>query len=243
VSYRRAWSSKQGGRGIDGNEHPVGQASAGNGWVRAAVAGSIAFLVALGALALVVREPAVAGFDAWVTELVHSSATPASDAVMPGVTALGSGLVLTTVAAVVSAVLAVRGHRAEAAFVAVVTVATFLVNDVLKRLVGRPRPDLDWAELLADPSFPSGHAQNAFVVWVALALVLWALRGRAIGLPALVGALGLAAAVGLSRVSLGVHHLTDVIGAFLAGAAVVLLGAAVVRLMSSRPSSSHAGRR
>jgi undecaprenyl-diphosphatase len=197
----------------------------------------------MGVLALVVREPAVVDFDLRVTELVRGSASPAIEAVMRGVTAFGSGLVLTSVAALGVAVLVVRGHRTQAALVAVVTVATFLVNDVLKRLVGRPRPDLDWAEPLADPSFPSGHAQNAFVVWVALALVLWALRGRAVGLPVLVGALALVATVGLSRVHLGVHHLTDVVGAFLAGAAVLLLGAAVVGTVGRQRSLQEGDRR
>ena len=114
----------------------------------------------------------------------------------------------------------------------VVFAVSILANHLLKALVGSPRPyDLDVA--LSTESarrtggghgFPSGHTQNAATFWLAFAfrygwLWLWGL------------ALLLVAAVGLSRMVLGVHMPVDVAGGFAFGAIFAwLAGASKVRL-------------
>ncbi len=87
---------------------------------------------------------------------------------------------------------------------------------ILKRAVARPRPCDPWGRSLAlvelpDPfSFPSGHSAAGFAVALPVALT-WPL--------AVPLALGLAALIAASRVTLRVHHLSDVVAGALLGAA------------------------
>lgn len=127
------------------------------------------------------------------------------------------------------AVLASHDADKCAAFLAAAIAAAsgILLFTVLKRAVGRRRPcALEphcWATLLpADQfSFPSGHAITAFAVAVPLSLFYPAAA------PVL---LAVAATVGVSRIMLGMHFLTDVI----AGAAIgSLLGAVAYHVVVS----------
>jgi undecaprenyl-diphosphatase len=97
----------------------------------------------------------------------------------------------------------------------------------MKLFFQRPRQQLEWATVLPDYSFPSGHTLNAFVFYIAIALILWSVFGRRVGTTALVIALLLGIGVGISRIYLGYHYLTDVVGGILAGIAwLLILGAA-----------------
>ncbi|MFB6438822.1 phosphatase PAP2 family protein [Streptomyces sp. NPDC056411] len=116
-----------------------------------------------------------------------------------------------------------RGARPLAAWVAATALAGAAVQQTLKALVGRERPvwpdPVDSAHYAA---FPSGHAMSALV---AGALLLWLLhlygvRARwrwAAGVLAVVSVLG----TGFTRVYLGVHWLSDVVGGWLLGGALV----------------------
>jgi membrane-associated phospholipid phosphatase len=64
---------------------------------------------------------------------------------------------------------------------------------------------------------------------VALAVVLWSVRGRRTGLASLTIALTLTLLIGVSRIYLGYHYLTDVVGGLLAGTVWLLIVAAAFR--------------
>jgi undecaprenyl-diphosphatase len=138
--------------------------------------------------------------------------------IIEAVTWLGSGGVLWALIGMAVATLAIR-RRWRLAFYLLVTGAGELTLDpVLKALVGRLRP------VVAQPiaygkgdSFPSGHALGSIVCYGALFLVfLPATRGtwrRAFTAVIAV----LIAAIGVSRLLLGVHYLSDVLGAWALG--------------------------
>ena len=79
-----------------------------------------------------------------------------------------------------------------------------------------------------DPAFPSGHAMISFVVYGSLAIVAWHLGGRRAGLLAVAAATLLLIAIGASRIYLGVHWLTDVVGGYIAAATWLVALAALI---------------
>ncbi len=114
-----------------------------------------------------------------------------------------------------------RARRRAVAGLAVAGVSSYLVNAFVKRLVRRERPARRAAHAASrrlpvrtptSPSFPSGHTLAATCTAVTLA-------GSPVEEVAL---LGLATAVGASRLHLGDHHGSDVVGGWVIGA---LLGA------------------
>lgn len=176
----------------------------------------LATLALFGLLAEDVVEHEPIPLDASANGALHRSATPALDAVMNVITTLGTTPVLAVIVlAAVVALLRVRRVR-EAVFLAVVSVGSSALTELLKRAFVRPRPALPWAMPIASYSFPSGHALGSLACYGALALVVWRVWGRRWGTVAVGGAALLALAIGLSRVYLGVHYVSDVIGGYAA---------------------------
>src|SRR6201981_1221367 len=136
-------------------------------------------------------------------------------AVVKAVTWLGSDGVLWTVVGAAAIVLALRRRWRLAIYLLVTGAGALVLDPVLKSLVGRLRP------VVAHPiahgngnSFPSGHSLGSIVCYGAIFLVfLPAPRGRwRTAFTAVT--LTLIALIGISRILLGVHYLSDVIGAW-----------------------------
>lgn len=121
-----------------------------------------------------------------------------------------------------------RQARRLAAWAATTMVVGGLLGPLLKLLVGRDRPELlDPVARAAGYSFPSGHALNATLAAGVLLLVFLPYAGRGVWRVVLwVVAVLLTVVTGLSRVALGVHFTSDVVGGWLLGAAVVAATAA-----------------
>nr|WP_246852362.1 phosphatase PAP2 family protein [Patulibacter sp. SYSU D01012] len=112
---------------------------------------------------------------------------------------------------------------------------------VAKAIVERPRPPLALHEVVERSSgFPSGHSTQSAAGWLALGLVVAAATGRRWAVAACAAVVVL---VGLSRVVLGVHSPTDVLGGWALGTAtavaVTTLGrAALARRPPAAPSTA-----
>jgi undecaprenyl-diphosphatase len=183
-------------------------------------------LVALIAFALIaghLYDQEAIALDNVVTPVVHSIQSPVVDAAMEAITSLGSATVLTIVSMITVVVLASRRRAAHALFILTAIAGSVALNGTLKVTVQRPRPVLPWAHVLPDYSFPSGHTMNALVLYLAIALVIWVIRGRRLGSIAVLVTLGIAIAVGVSRIYLGYHYLSDVVGGLAAGIAWLLV--------------------
>jgi undecaprenyl-diphosphatase len=201
--------------------------------------GLIASLVVLGSLANGVRDQEVFALDTWATPFLHGIASPALDWLMNALTTMGSSLVLIPIFVVVAAVLLLRRRFGAALFLGVASAGALVIDATMKLVFQRPRPKLDYAAVLPDYSFPSGHAMNGVVVYVSLALILWSVFGRRVGVPAVVVAAVLAFGIGVSRIYLGYHYLTDVVGGWLAGIIWLLVIGAAFR---ARPKMWRWGR-
>jgi undecaprenyl-diphosphatase len=141
------------------------------------------------------------------------------------VTALGGVATLTLVTAITAGFLAMDGKGHMALFVCGSILSGVLVASILKDAFGRARPDL-----LPDPvyatgaSFPSGHSMMSAVTYLTLgALLARSHERKRLKAYFLLVALGLTAAIGVTRVYLGVHWPTDVLAGWAAGAAWALL--------------------
>ncbi|MEP6638354.1 MAG: phosphatase PAP2 family protein [Chloroflexota bacterium] len=157
--------------------------------------------------------------DAVANPFLHAISSPALDVVMNGITTLGSVPFVGVVFVVAMVILLARDKRADALFLAVAIGGSVALNSALKLLIERPRPMLPWAHVLPDYSFPSGHSMNSLVFYLALAVLTWINVGRRAGGVAVIVALVIAIAVGFSRIYLGYHYLSDVVGGFAAGLA------------------------
>ena len=110
-----------------------------------------------------------------------------------------------------------------ATFIAVTAIGSSLLNLAIKIAIHRSRPELP-DSLVVEPgkSFPSGHTQAGIVGYGVLLLVSLPVIGRRYR-PWLFGfAMAMVALIGFSRIALGAHYLSDVIGAALIGSAWLL---------------------
>jgi membrane-associated phospholipid phosphatase len=112
------------------------------------------------------------------------------------------------------------GERRLAIYLAVTTLAGGAVDTAVKVAVGRPRPEVD--EPLAQAfgkSFPSGHSMSSTIAYGALLLVFLPLIPHRFRPWAFAGVAALVVAIGVSRLGLGVHYLSDVAGGWVLGLA------------------------
>ena len=146
--------------------------------------------------------------------LQESVRNPILDRVMQFVTSLGDAGFLAIIVCIV--LLCIRKYRRAGAAASLSLILDFIVvNLVLKNLVARTRPYDMLEELLlitkrpSDLSFPSGHAGACF----AVASVLFLCLPRRFGIPAMV----VAVLISFSRLYVGAHYPTDVLGGMVIG--------------------------
>jgi membrane-associated phospholipid phosphatase len=158
--------------------------------------------------------------DQAVIASVQSIRHPAFTAVLDAATYVGSPLGMGLVVAITAAVLLLRGKRAASLFVVVTGAGGALLNLGLKAIFERVRPPaVDAIAAAQGYSFPSGHAMGSLIVlgslgYLALRLPLrWRVKSALLAALATVVLL-----VGLSRVYLGVHWISDIAGGWCAGA-------------------------
>jgi undecaprenyl-diphosphatase len=142
------------------------------------------------------------------------------------VSTLGSFVSLAIMAALLGLWLWRRGwHLGLAAAPLVSVVLASLASTTAKAIFGRPRPPVNvHAEHVSLKAFPSGHATDAaaFFLSAALVLAITVAHRRSTQVVLVVTGIGLAALVGLSRLVLGVHWLSDVVAGWALGSAFAL---------------------
>ncbi len=211
------------------------------GLVRASVACACAFV----ALAVVVSigSPWLDSLDLRISTRAYAFTLdhPWCEAMARVATFLGNGQTVTAVTAVVALACAWQRRWLLGGWLAVTVAGGAIVGTAVKVSVERVRPDSAGALTSAQGfSFPSGHSRGATIVYVAVCLVVgWQVfrphrRARVTSAAAVTAVIG---AVGLSRVLLGAHWPSDVVGGWLLGSAWVTASTAVLLRLtrSDRP--------
>jgi YegS/Rv2252/BmrU family lipid kinase len=136
---------------------------------------------------------------------------------------------MTVYTALTAGLLAFRRHLRAAVWTVGVMLGASLTTYLLKGVLQRRRPVwVDPVTTLTSFSFPSGHATGiAAAAGVVVVLALLLVRRRGLRRVLYAVAVGLALLVGLDRIFLGVHNLSDVVAGWSVGAFWVLAGAVV----------------
>lgn len=173
--------------------------------------------VALAGLAAVDGGRLLLTVDEPVTRALVDLRSGPLDAVVKTVSSLG-GLTVALVLLVLLFLLVWHECRPLAWTLLAASAARPLLEWTLKELVDRERPDLDRLVPGNGPSFPSGHVMAAVAIWGLVPPVVALVSGRRSAWWWSVGISGVViVAVAFSRVYLGVHWLSDVVGALLLG--------------------------
>jgi membrane protein DedA with SNARE-associated domain/membrane-associated phospholipid phosphatase len=149
-------------------------------------------------------------------------------------TFLGSGIFTWGLTAVCAALLAARRRWTEfGVLLAGMTLTQIGIHEI-KDAVDRPRPEGALASASASASsFPSGHAAHSVLyLWLAVTIVLRLRPGMARGAAVVTAGFALTILVGLSRVYLNLHYLSDVSAGWALGAAAFSLCAAIGLVIS-----------
>ncbi|MGO4617368.1 phosphatase PAP2 family protein [Nocardia sp. 2YAB30] len=160
------------------------------------------------------------------------------------VSALGGTLTMTALATLVCLGLSWRRRWSEAALIAIAGLGAGLLVRGGKSVIGRARPPVEeHLVTVTNQSYPSGHSLGSFVVVGVVAVVLIPhLRHTALRTLAATLAAIFVAAVGLSRIYLGVHWITDVLGGWCLGALWLLACLTAYRYLTRRKTRAPATR-
>ncbi len=207
---------------------------------------AVAGFVLIGYASIVSGDPGPTPGDRTAVDVVESLRTGWLVDVAEVVTTLGSIALVLPLAALCAIVLAARRRWPELGVLAFGLAITVLGVHELKAEVGRPRPEGGLVDA-SGSAFPSGHAAySTFYVWLTATIVMRLRPGISRGAAVVAAGIAIAALVGLSRVYLGVHYLSDVNAGWALGAAAVSLCAAVAlvitTLRQNEPRVAAAGR-
>lgn len=182
--------------------------------------------VGTGALFLVLLTLVVTGWrplataDQAVIDALNSwvAAAPWSQGALTLVTHLGGSVVAWIVIAAAAVWLSLRREWALAVYVTLTGLGAVALTTGVKALVDRARPIVEQPVAAASGlSFPSGHSLGSTVTYGVLTLVFLPVVAAQWRRTVIVAAVAVVAAIGLSRIALGVHFPSDVVGGWLLG--------------------------
>jgi len=196
----------------------------------AAGAGAAAFVV----VAVLVQTGALDGLDERVVNLFAGHRRDALTTIAQTLDRLDTWWLLALLIAAFVGGLWWSGRMVQALYFGVTMVAALVLNPLLKLAFGRVPPGSDEAAAQAAMyAFPSGHTTSATAAAAALAVISWPTRWR---WPVLAAAALFTLAMGVSRVYLGVHWLSDVIGGLALGFTIAM----TVRALMPWPTPQEA---
>jgi membrane protein DedA with SNARE-associated domain/membrane-associated phospholipid phosphatase len=207
---------------------------------------TIGLLLSFGALWLfggiaedVIHHDPLTQFDLTVAHLLRGYASPAVVGLAKGFTLLGSPVLVAVLGVAMTVLLLVRKEYLALAGWIAALVGSSLLDTALKQIFHRPRPVWDSPLLTARGfSFPSGHAMGSLVAYGMLAyLIVRHMDHPRRRMAVAGGTVALVLLIGLSRMILGVHYFSDVVGGYAAGVVWLTTCVSGLEVVMRRPRS------
>lgn len=208
------------------------------------LAGLVAALLAVAFVSIAgeVLEGDTAGFDGVVLRQAQSlrAGHPGFVSAIRDLSGLGSTVVLTVFVTLGVGYLILVAAPTTAILVAVSAGSATVLVSALKAVFSRLRPDGAFSEIMVPGlSFPSGHATMSAAIFLTMGALLASTRHRwAERIYILFAAAVLTVLVGMSRIALGVHWATDVLGGWAFGSAWAMIWLMVARWLSRRDAAT-----
>jgi undecaprenyl-diphosphatase len=172
-----------------------------------------------------VNEGSTQNFDEWILTSLRNDEIPRGPIwvgeFMRDVTALGGGTVLAIISVVVVGFLILQKQYNAMWLILAAAVGGALISFGLKEIYGRDRPSVvEHLMVVTSFSFPSGHSMMSAVVYLTQGALLARIQPkRSLRIYIITIALLLTFFIGISRIYLGVHYPTDVLGGWSVGLA------------------------
>ena len=172
-------------------------------------------------LAEEVMEAETLSFDTAVLNAIHQIANPTLDRLFIFITSLAGTIFIGLFTVGLALAFYLRKEIYNSVYILLTLGGTLVLNLALKLFFKRVRPDL-WSLLVVEKSysFPSGHAMISLAL--ALTLIVLAFNSRA-RWPAIIAGLIYVLSIGFSRLYLGVHYPTDILGGWIMSAVWIFL--------------------
>ncbi|MEH7110589.1 phosphatase PAP2 family protein [Bacillus sp. JJ1764] len=179
---------------------------------------SVICIIGFSVVSFLISDHEIAHFDSTIISAVQGLESPGLTKMMKTFTFIGSASFVSIMSLLLIFFLyKVLHHRTELILFVFAIGGSAILNEILKHFFQRARPDFHRLIDISGFSFPSGHAMNAFTVYVIITFLLWRHISRkwARCLLILISTV-MILAIGVSRIYLGVHYPSDVLGGYLA---------------------------
>lgn len=164
-----------------------------------------------------VFEKEFLSFDTGIINFIYNFRTPLLNKIMIGVSYLGSQFIIAA-AIILVVIFFLKNHKKDAALFIFIISMAFIINNILKEIIQRPRPQIYPLISASGYSFPSGHAMDSFVFYATFSyLVFHFTQNKKLGFISTFVSITIILLIGISRVYLGVHYPTDVLAGYLGG--------------------------
>ncbi|WP_379141702.1 phosphatase PAP2 family protein [Paenibacillus sp. sgz500992] len=201
------------------------------------------FLLGFSVIATLVFLNKTASFDTYIIHIVQSAESPALTSLAKGLSLVGSSSLAIGISLLTMALLFfLLKHRLELILFLWVALGSQLLNTMMKLWFHRERPNIHRLIEQAGYSFPSGHSMAAFSLYGVIAYLLWRhLRRHRERFLLICFTVLMTGGIGWSRIYLGVHYPSDVIGGYTASGAWLMLSIGIFEAYRNSRQRKSAG--
>lgn len=179
---------------------------------------SVVSIIGFSLISLLISDQKIIQFDRAIINSVQGLESTFLTKVMKFFTFIGSApFVIMLSLLLLFFLYKVLHHRFELILFVAAIAGSAILNGILKHLFQRVRPDFHRLINIEGYSFPSGHAMNAFTVYSIISFLLWRHIPSKLGRVMLIlFSIVMILTIGVSRIYLGVHYPSDIVGGYFA---------------------------